>query len=223
MAETRMVYVIRHGQTEWNLEGRLQGGKDSPLTPLGERQAKAAASSLKSEAPGAIVTSPIGRAKRTAKILADVFSIAMDEDPRLGEMRFGEAEGLTLAEVDQRWPGFREQREGQKWTTRWPEGESYQDVDARLTELCAERLRALLDDAAADPLAITGHETTNKVLLGRLLQLEPSVVTRLAQPNHVIYRLAGRRVDHAYVGDDALEWTPGLLQKRSDDLIQIAA
>ena len=223
MDRKRPLYLIRHGQTEWNLKGRLQGGKDSPLTVLGRQQAEAAATSLKSKPPSMILASPLGRASKTAEIIADTLDIPVERDDRLGELRFGAAEGLTLSEIDRRWPDFRASRERDKWSVRWPDGESYADADTRIKPFLGETLSLHLERDIADPLAIVGHETMNMVLMGRLLDLEPSTVTRLGQPNHVVYRIEGHRVDHAHLGDDDLEWEPGILQKRSEEIIHIAA
>lgn len=223
MCDRRTLYLIRHGQTEWNLKGRLQGGKDSPLTVLGRQQAQGLAISLKAKPPSLILASPLSRASKTAEIIAKALGIPIEKDERLGELRFGAAEGLILNEIDERWPEFRADRVRDKWCTRWPDGESYEDADRRISSYVADTLRNHLEDVDAAPLAVVGHETMNMILLGRLLDLDPSTVTHLGQPNHVIYRIEGRLVDHAHLGDDDLEWIPGMLQKRSDEIIHIAA
>ncbi len=223
MADGRPLYLIRHGQTEWNLEGRLQGGKDSPLTAQGKRQAEAVAASLGKAPPDLILASPLGRAKKTAGIIAKALGIPVEDDVRLGELRFGRAEGLTLKEIDRRWPDFRAEREGDKWHVHWPEGESYQDADARIASYVADTLIPCLEGGGRAPIAVVGHETMNMILMGRLLDLAPPFVMRLGQPNHVVYRLSGHEVDHAHLGDNDLDWIPGLLQKRSDEILHIAA
>ena len=223
MVDRRPIYLIRHGQTEWNLNMRLQGGKDSPLTELGRQQARAAAVSLQQNPPALILTSPLGRARKTAEIIAKKLEIPIEKDARLGELRFGAAEGLTMTEIDKRWPDLQATRERDKWHVRWPDGESYEDADARIAAYLREKRDDLLEEGGAAPPTIVGHETINKILIGRLLDLDPPVVVRLGQPNHVIYRLKGRVIDHAHLGDNDLEWVPGILQKRSDEIIQIAA
>jgi len=223
MSDKRSLYLFRHGQTEWNLKGHLQGGKDSPLTHQGKWQAEAAAISFRTASPGLILASPLGRARKTAEIIGKALNIPIEEDARLGELRFGAAEGLTLHEIDERWPDFRADREQDKWHVRWPDGESYQDADSRIASYVADTLNSHLENGGATPLAVVGHETMNMILMGRLLDLVPSMVTRLGQPNHVVYRLMGRLVEHAYLGDNDLEWIPGMLQKRSDEVIHIAA
>ncbi len=219
MTNDRVIYLIRHGQTEWNLEKRLQGGKDSPLTELGRRQAEAVASSLKKHPPVLLFASPLGRANKTAETIASGSDIAVNTDKRLAELRCGLAEGLSFAEIDARWPDFRERRDQNKWQVPWPEGECYRDVDERLKLFVNEALMPALQGSDTGPIGIVGHETMNMILLGRLLQLDPSTVIRLGQPNHVIYRLEGPMVEHAYLGDDYLDWLPGAVQKRSDDVI----
>lgn len=219
MAKTRPVYLIRHGQTEWNLQGRLQGSKDSPLTERGRKQAAAVANSLKNEPPTFLHTSPLGRARKTAEMIAKSLGISMEMDERLSENRFGQAEGLTLDQIDKRWPGFRESRELDKWNVPWPEGESYGDVDARLKEFIAGKLAPELGELEAGPLGIVGHQSMNMVLLGQLLGLDPSLVLQLGQPNHVVYRLKAPAVEHAYLGDNHMEWLPGMLQKHSEEIV----
>ena len=223
MSEKRALYLIRHGETEWNLEGRLQGGKDSSLTALGRQQASGIAISLKAGPPSLILSSPLGRARKTAEIIAKALDISIEKDDRLGELRFGAAEGLTLKAIDERWPDFRHQREQNKWSTRWPDGESYEDADRRISSYVTDTLGHHLEDRSDAPLAVVGHETINMILMGRLLGLAPSIVTQLGQPNHVVYRIDSRLVDHAHLGDDDLEWIPGMLQKRSGEILHIAA
>ncbi|MGI9494346.1 MAG: histidine phosphatase family protein [Geminicoccaceae bacterium] len=219
MTSNRTIYLIRHGETEWNLQKRLQGGKDSPLTERGRKQAEAVAKSLKQDPPVLLFASPLDRAKKTAKTIAKGYGIDVRTDDRLAELRCGQAEGMTFADIDERWPDLRERRERDKWRVPWPEGESYRDVDERLTAFLNETFLPLLHDEGAGPWGVVGHETMNMILLGRFLDLDPSMVTKLGQPNHVIYRLEGRTIEHAYLGDNYLEWLPGAVQKRSGDVI----
>ncbi len=219
MAEARPIYLIRHGQTEWNQQGRIQGGKDSPLTERGRRQAEAVAGSLKKDPPVFLYASPLGRASKTAAIIAKGYGISVETDERLCEHRCGDAEGLTFDEIDARWPDLRERREQDKWNVPWPEGESYRDVDERLKAFLAEKLEPTLQGVEEGPIGIVGHQSLNMVLLGRLLDLDPSMTMRLGQPNHVVYRLEGKMAEHAFLGDDHMEWLPGAVQKRSEEIV----
>lgn len=223
MSEDRTIYLIRHGETEWNRAKRLQGTKDSPLTKTGRYQAQAIAKCLEESPPRAMMTSPLGRAKATASIIAAHLGIEHAEDMRLSEMGFGAAEGLTLADIDLRWPGFRKRREQDKWHIRWPDGESYDDVDRRMASLIDHAMVPLCDKANVSAFALVAHETINIVLLGRLLFMDRSIVMRIGQPNDVVYRIRDRKVDHAKLDNNTLNWIPGLVQKDRGEILPFAA
>lgn len=101
---TRFI-VVRHGETQWNVEQRIQGYGDSPLTARGLAQADAIAERLAEESFDALVASDLGRALRTAQRIAKRTGHAVIPDARLRERNFGEGEGLTYAEIDERFPG----------------------------------------------------------------------------------------------------------------------
>ena len=101
---TRFI-VVRHGETVWNTETRIQGQTDSDLTAAGLAQADAIGKRLARERFDALVASDMGRAMRTAGRIAAHCGLAVVPEPRLRERSFGEGEGLTYAEVDARWPG----------------------------------------------------------------------------------------------------------------------
>jgi probable phosphoglycerate mutase len=94
----------RHGHTEWNAERRVQGHSDPPLSTLGHAQAAEAAPLIATHAPDAIVSSDLRRCTETAAALASQTGLPVRRDPRLRERCYGEWEGLTMAEIAQRWP-----------------------------------------------------------------------------------------------------------------------
>jgi probable phosphoglycerate mutase len=99
------VLLIRHGQSEWNADGRWQGQADPPLTDLGRQQALHAARNLGSV--DAIVASDLQRASETALIIADELGVGpLVVEPDLRERDAGEWSGLTRAEIDRDWPGY---------------------------------------------------------------------------------------------------------------------
>jgi probable phosphoglycerate mutase len=100
---TRIV-VVRHGETEWNLAARIQGQTDSPLTRAGEAQAQAVAARLAGEPIDVLVSSDLGRAWRTAAIIASRTGNEVVADARLRERSFGAGEGLTYGEIDVLFP-----------------------------------------------------------------------------------------------------------------------
>jgi broad specificity phosphatase PhoE len=107
----RRVLIVRHGQSEWNAEKRWQGWIDIPLTGAGEAQATARGKSLAQlgiTVP-VVFSSDLSRASRTAELLAAELGARVVTDDRLRERHGGEWQGHTAAEIDERWPGLREQ------------------------------------------------------------------------------------------------------------------
>ena len=100
------IYLVRHGETDWNLAGRLQGSTDIPLNGQGKQSALKTALYFQSNgiAISSIMTSPLTRAKQTAQIIADVLAIPVIEQQALTERCFGEAEGLTAEERVLKFP-----------------------------------------------------------------------------------------------------------------------
>ncbi|KIS29204.1 histidine phosphatase [Arthrobacter sp. SPG23] len=87
--------LVRHGQTDWNAQRRLQGSTDIPLNDVGREQARDAAAALSGHEWDAIVSSPLSRAAETAKLIADGLGLSVDRHvPELTERSFGPAEGL---------------------------------------------------------------------------------------------------------------------------------
>ena len=101
---TRRVIIWRHGRTEWNLAGRVQGQTDVPLDEVGREQARAAAARLASLQPSRIVTSDLSRAQGTAEELGRLAGVEVETDVRFRERSFGVREGLTLAEAWEQLP-----------------------------------------------------------------------------------------------------------------------
>ena len=100
---TRII-LIRHGETVWNQQGRMQGQSDSPLSEIGVRQARQLAQRLKQVAFGALYSSDSGRAHQTARSVSDATGHAIIVEPRLRERHFGVFEGLTGAEIKIQYP-----------------------------------------------------------------------------------------------------------------------
>ena len=134
MQATRLL-VIRHGETLWNADKRLQGHTDIPLSPVGHAQAAQLARSLKArgEAFDAIYTSDLSRARETAEAVAQALAVPLTATPNLRERCFGQFEGLTFTEVEQRWPD-----QAQSWRVRDPDwrapdgGESLRELTERV-------------------------------------------------------------------------------------------
>jgi 2,3-bisphosphoglycerate-dependent phosphoglycerate mutase len=116
---------IRHGQTEWNRLGKIQGTTDVPLDAEGRRQAERLAERLAGDVWRwhGVASSPLSRAAETARIIARRLSVPVVLDDRLRERSFGSAEGTTEAERHARW--------GTEWRTRVPDMERDEQIQAR--------------------------------------------------------------------------------------------
>lgn len=138
-----VVYYIRHGETDWNVQGRLQGRHDVPLNAKGRVQAARCGEILRElfERNGIVaggldyVSSPLGRARQTMELLRPALgldSAGYAVDPQLAEISFGDWEGFTIAQLRSRDPQGIAQREQDKWSFLAPGGESYAMVAARM-------------------------------------------------------------------------------------------
>lgn len=130
------LYLIRHGQTDWNLNLLAMGQKDIPLNPTGHAQAEALAQYLGPQcpAPARIVSSDLLRARQTAQALAQVLKVPVATDARLREIHLGDFEGTRLEERQQRYPELVEQLNQDPWSVRPPGGESREELVTRVAE-----------------------------------------------------------------------------------------
>ena len=189
------VYVVRHGQTVWNIAGRRQGRSDSPLTELGIAQAVAVGRALRRELAAAknvaIACSPLGRARVTARILCRELGLresALAIEPLLAEHDQGAWEGLTSVEIEARFPGEQARRSADKWRHVIPGGECYADVHARARRWLAAR------DPAATQVAVT-HEMLSRTLLGAYAGETPEAMLARAHPHDRIFRMRGGAIE----------------------------
>lgn len=168
------IILIRHGETDWNAEARLQGQQDIPLNSKGRGQAgQAGRALLNLLGPAGLarpdlhwISSPLGRAIDTLNIARSAAGLppgGYDHDNRLKELTFGEWEGLTWPEVQARSPQSANWREGDKWNFVPPGGESYQ--------MLANRLKPWLDELERDTIVAT-HGGVARVMLAELAGMD---------------------------------------------------
>jgi|ERR1043166_2867649 probable phosphoglycerate mutase len=131
------IWLVRHGETEWSVSGRHTGRNDIPLTPRGEQNARDVGDRLKDLEVAAVFTSPLQRARRTCELAGFAKAEAL---PDLMEWNYGEYEGLKLAEIRAKRPGWLVFKDG------CPGGESPAEIGARADRIVA-RLRAVQGDA----------------------------------------------------------------------------
>ena len=127
----RRVVLWRHGQTDLNVQQRIQGAQDFPLNDVGRAQAARVAHEVAAMSPDRIISSPLSRASDTAQQVVELVGIPMEWDGRLRERNYGEWEGLTRTQIQKRDPEqFRVWIDG-----GYPEGTINRRVDSRLREM----------------------------------------------------------------------------------------
>jgi len=165
-----VLYYIRHGETDWNVEYRLQGGRDIPINRNGRAQAHSCGGIMRdlltrdgrNAADLDFVASPLGRARETMEIVRAGLSLdphGYRTDPRLTEVGFGRWEGFSIEELRDREAGAVTSRERDKWGFVPPGGESYQMMSLRVADWYA----ALTRDTVA-----VAHGGTFRGLIVRL-------------------------------------------------------
>ena len=102
--DTTRIILVRHGETDWNATGRIQGHSDTPLNAVGREQAQRVAQRLASESVRALYSSDLARAFETATIIGQTLGLSVVTSPRLRERQYGAWEGLTSAEIQSRYP-----------------------------------------------------------------------------------------------------------------------
>ena len=173
-SEPTVTLLLRHGQTPLSVQKRYAGRSDVPLTETGVLQAAAAAKRLASAGIEVIVTSPLLRATRTAQEVAEVTGAPVVTDEGFRETDFGAWEGLTFADVRQRWPA-----EVKTWladsSVPPPGGESLAEVSTRVTEA----LHRVLASRQQQTILIVSHVTPIKTLVAAALLAPPAALYRM--------------------------------------------
>jgi broad specificity phosphatase PhoE len=163
----RRLVLWRHGETDHNAAGRMQGHLDSALTQVGWNQARFAVPALARFEPDLVIASDLRRATDTATVLAESIGVPLRIDKRLRETHLGEWQGMTGAEVDKHSPGERERwRLDSTWAP--PGGESRVDVADRAGEVVTDLLRA---EEPSETVLLAAHGGLIVALTARLLDL----------------------------------------------------
>ena len=197
MAAPRLtIYYIRHGETDWNVAGRLQGRRDVPLNARGRAQATHCGDVLRdlfarnNRDPAALdyVSSPLKRACETMQLLRTTLDLVPDafrRDEQLAEIAFGDWEGFTIAQLHERDSARIAQREHDKWHFVPPGGESYEMVSARM--------RDWYENLGADTV-VTAHGGTARGLIAYLGIAKPAAAPLLDIAQGVVYVFAGEQL-----------------------------
>ena len=181
----KVLYIVRHGETQWNVQRRMQGRMDSPLTEQGQDQARINGQLI--DGLGGVErlwVSPSGRTTETAHIINAITKAQIDFIDVLMERDCGAWSGLTLAEIEQRYPEQWAARDVNPYLHRPPDGENLADMHSRVGEFL-ETLFAFDWQA----ICLVTHGVMSKVILKYYLALAEIECTRIRHPNNLVYRL----------------------------------
>ncbi len=166
-AEVTRFLLVRHGETDYNREGRWQGeGSNPPLNAEGRRQARDLAGRLAGRPLAALYTSPQRRARETAAVLAETLGLDPEPVPGLREIHHGQWEGKTQAEVVHGWPDEYRAYEADPLHTPRPGGGTYVDLGDRLWPA----LERLADRHRGQEIACVTHGGPVRLVLSRVLE-----------------------------------------------------
>ncbi|MFO1320595.1 MAG: histidine phosphatase family protein [Burkholderiales bacterium] len=189
---TTRFLIVRHGQTEWNVAGRIQGHRDSPLTPAGRAQARAVAARLAGEPLVAIYSSDLGRTRDTAAPTAHALGVTVLTDERLRERALGVFEGLTFTEAEERFPVR---------FARYKQRDPHEDMETGESLLrMRDRVEAVLRDIAGRHAGGTVLVVTHGGVLDQVHRIATGMTVEAART----FEIENASLNH-------LHWTAGRL------------
>lgn len=179
------IYLVRHGQTDWNVAHRFQGQTDVPLNAMGIAQAHATANFLKDKTFDSIYTSDLSRARLTAEIIAEHHEAARSLDERLREIHFGIWEGWTFEQIKANDPDSH---------ARWLADPTYRPEGAETGIQMATRITAFLEYlresySEDDTVLLVAHGGTLQVLVSIALGLQPGMRWRFSFKNAAVSKM----------------------------------
>jgi len=192
----RRLILLRHGQTDYNVTGRMQGHLNSVLTGVGHDQAAAAAPVLAALEPDRVVSSDLQRAVDTAEVVGAACGLAVKFDARLRETHLGEWQGHTVAEIDGEYPGaIAAWRSDPAWAP--PGGESRVAVVARSRPVVDELDAEFADsDEASSTVLLVAHGGLIAGLVTGLMDLPTEVWPSFGGLGNCRWAVLARRADH---------------------------
>lgn len=182
----KTLYIVRHGETEWNKLGKYQGITDVPLNENGIAQAKACGQALSHIQFDRILSSDLSRAVVTAEAIRGSQDIPIIQDERLRELNFGDWEALLFTEIEQRWPGLIDEMYRNPHIVKVPNGESFKDLQDRAWAGVEEFIH---ENDKEETLLIACHGGTIRTILCKLLHISISHCWNFSQGNTAINRV----------------------------------
>ncbi|MEU6861645.1 histidine phosphatase family protein [Glycomyces sp. NPDC046736] len=167
--------VVRHGQTAWNIEGRIQGSTDIDLDATGREQVLEAAPELAAYEPHRIISSDLRRAVDTARPIAELTGIEIELDKRLRERAYGPWEGLQQHEIAERFP-----EDHRRWRSQEPLQHPQIETWGDLHRRTAEAVRDIVESEAEGTAIVVCHGGSARQIVGGVLQWSEGAASSLS-------------------------------------------
>ena len=186
------IYLVRHGETQWNRGARLQGTFDVPLNQRGIRQAQGLARRIEKLRIGRLFTSPLARARQTAEIVNAVSDCPLLVCDEIREIDHGVWSGLTMKAIEQLYPGQLSVWRSEPDRLRLDRSEPLQDVCHRASQF----LSSLVKTTLREHVLVVGHGVTNALILCAATGTPIRSMGQFAQPNGsiAVLRTQGREI-----------------------------
>lgn len=176
---TNTIYIVRHGQTEWNLLGKTQGHGNSDLTEKGVEQAKLLADNMIKYPIDYIYSSDLGRAYDTAKIIGDKLNLEVEKTEALREMGFGTWEGRVIKDIIEENPALYRQWRDEPHLAKIPQAESLEQIKERTDKFIAE----INEKHDGKHIVLVTHSLSARIMLLSFLDSNVKNIYRINQSN----------------------------------------
>lgn len=176
---TNTIYIVRHGQTEWNLLGKTQGHGNSDLTPKGIEQAELLADSMTKYPIDYIYSSDLGRAYQTAEIIGNKLNIEVEQTEALREMNFGTWEGRIIKDIIEEDPELYKMWRNEPHLAKIPQGETLSQIKER-TDAFIKEINEKYD---GKHIVLVTHSLCARIMLLSFLDSDVKNIYRINQAN----------------------------------------
>ena len=176
---TNTIYIVRHGQTEWNLLGKTQGHGNSDLTPKGIEQAELLADSMTKYPIDYIYSSDLGRAYQTAEIIGNKLNIEVEKTEALREMNFGTWEGRIIKDIIEEDPELYKMWRNEPHLAKIPQGETLSQIKER-TDAFIKEINEKYD---GKHIVLVTHSLCARIMLLPFLDSDVKNIYRINQAN----------------------------------------
>ena len=176
---TNTLYIVRHGQTEWNLLGKTQGHGNSDLTPKGIEQAELLADSMTKYPIDYIYSSDLGRAYQTAEIIGNKLNIEVEKTEALREMNFGTWEGRIIKDIIEEDPELYKMWRNEPHIAKIPQGETLSQIKER-TDAFIKEINEKYD---GKHIVLVTHSLCARIMLLSFLDSDVKNIYRINQAN----------------------------------------